>query len=233
MAARTSLSSWWRWVSVGVPAAALMVGLGAGPILAQGPPADAAGDSSKAAADLQKKADAAKKSVEKTKAELNESLALYNGIIQGQEKDPRGAHKKLAKLLEGIQKERTSRAALWDQMQAKSATFFKGWEDEIAKYTSDSIRQVSQQRLDAAKTRYEKMSQALTGAREQYSQFLTNFQDQVTLMGRDLSPEAIAALQGPAAELNAQAEAVKAKASEMMSLAAENRVALTGQAPKK
>jgi hypothetical protein len=233
MAARQSLSSWWRRISVGVPAAALMVGLGAGPILAQGPPAEAARDSSKEAADLQKKADAAKKSVEKTKEQLNQSLALYNGIIQGQEKDPRGAHQKLAKLLEGIQKDRASRAGVWDQMQAKSASFFKGWEAEIAKYTNDSIRQVSQQRLDAAKARYDKMSEALKGAREQYGQFLTNFQDQVTLMGRDLSPEAIAALQGPASELNAQAEAVKAKASEMMTLAAENRVALTGQATKK
>ncbi|HZM70659.1 MAG TPA: DUF2959 family protein [Candidatus Cryosericum sp.] len=213
-------------------AVALMAGLAAGPARAEVASA-AALDSSRKAADLQKKADEAKKSIENTRTELNEALGLYNLIVQGQEKDPRSAHKKLAKILDGIQKERSSRAALWDQMQAKSADFFKGWEAEIGTYTSDSIRQVSQQRLDAAKARYEKMSEALTGARELYSQFLTSFQDQVTLMGRDLGPETIAALQAPAQELNAQAEALKARAAKMITVAQENRVALTGQGAKK
>jgi len=213
-------------------AVALMAGLAAGPARAEVASA-AALDSSRKAADLQKKADEAKKSIENTRTDLNEALGLYNLIVQGQEKDPRSAHKKLAKILDGIQKERSSRAALWDQMQAKSADFFKGWEAEIGTYTSDSIRQVSQQRLDAAKARYEKMSEALTGARELYSQFLTNFQDQVTLMGRDLGPETIAALQAPAQELNAQAEALKARAAKMITVAQENRVALTGQGAKK
>jgi len=213
-------------------AVALMAGLAAGPARAEVASA-AALDSSRKAADLQKKADEAKKSIENTRTELNEALGLYNLIVQGQEKDPRSAHKKLAKILDGIQKERSSRAALWDQMQAKSADFFKGWEAEIGTYTSDSIRQVSQQRLDAAKARYEKMSEALTGARELYSQFLTNFQDQVTLMGRDLGPETIAALQAPAQDLNAQAEALKARAAKMITVAQENRVALTGQGAKK
>ena len=222
----------WRMAGAMAAAVALMAGLAAGPARAEVASA-AALDSSRKAADLQKKADEAKKSIEKTRTELNEALGLYNLIVQGQEKDPRSAHKKLAKILDGIQKERSSRAALWDQMQAKSADFFKGWEAEIGTYTSDSIRQVSQQRLDAAKARYEKMSEALTGARELYSQFLTNFQDQVTLMGRDLGPETIAALQAPAQELNAQAEALKARAAKMITVAQENRVALTGQGAKK
>lgn len=222
----------WRMAGVMAAAVALMAGLAAGPARAEVASA-AALDSSRKAADLQKKADEAKKSIENTRTELNEALGLYNLIVQGQEKDPRSAHKKLAKILDGIQKERSSRAALWDQMQAKSADFFKGWEAEIGTYTSDSIRQVSQQRLDAAKARYEKMSEALTGARELYSQFLTSFQDQVTLMGRDLGPETIAALQAPAQELNAQAEALKARAAKMITVAQENRVALTGQGAKK
>ena len=215
-------------------AVAVIAGFAAGPArAAEQATASASRASSKDAANLQKKADEVRKAIEKTKTDLNQALGVYNGIIQGKEKDPRGAHQKLAKYLDGLQKQRQARAATVDQMQAKSAQFFKAWEAEVASYTSDSTRQVSQQRLDAAKARYDKMSEALKGAREQYSAFLTNFQDQVALMGRDLSPETIAALQAPAQELNAQAEAVKAKAQEMMSIAAENRVALTGQAPKK
>jgi uncharacterized membrane-anchored protein YhcB (DUF1043 family) len=222
----------WRKASALAAVCVLMGGLSAARADDQ-VTAAAAMDSSKAAANLQKKADEVKKQVEKTRTQVNDSLALYNGIVQGQEKDPRKAHQKLSKTLADIQKERQTRAASWDQLQAKSQEFFKGWEGEISKYTSDSIRQVSQQRLDAAKARFDKMSEALKGARETYGQFLTNFQDQVALMGRDLSPEAIAALQGPAAELNAQAETLKAKAQEMMSIAEQNRVAMSGQAGKK
>jgi len=231
-ARRTDLCCW-RAASTMVVAMALMAGLAAGPVLAQEATASAARDASKDAADLQKKADAAKKSVEETRTQLNEALGLYNGIVQGQEKDPRNAHKKLAKILDGVVTKRASNAGAWDQMQAKSVDFFKAWEAELGTISTESIRQVSQQRLDAARGRYEKMSTSLTAAREEYTKFLTNFQDQVTLMGRDLSPEAIAGLQAPATELNAQAEALKARAAEMMTVAAENRVALTGQAPKK
>ena len=232
MKARSKTLWWWRVAPAMVAATALTFGLPSGPIMAGEATAAAARDSSKDAADLQKKADAAKKSVEETRTQLNEALGAYNGIVQGQDKDPRSSHKKLAKILDDVMKKRASNAGLWDQMQAKSADFFKAWETELGTITTESIRQVSQQRLDAAKARYEKLSTNLTAAREEYSKFLTNFQEQVTLMGRDLSPEAIAGLQAPAAELNAQSEAHKARAAEMMAVAAENRVSLTGQAPK-
>jgi len=191
-----------------------------------------AADTAKQSANLQKKADAVKASLQDTSDDLEEAMGLYNSIISGKESKPASAHKKLVGLLDGVMKRREANAGKWEQMKSTSDEFFKGWEAEIGTYTDETMKAAGQQRLDAAKGRYAKLSEALTSARETYGQFLTNFKDQVTFMGRDLSPESLASLQAPAAKLNEDYNTLKTKGEEMRSVMEQNRVALTGQASK-
>src|SRR5262245_32086246 len=182
-------------------------------------------DTAKESEKLQKKADEARTSVDKTRQELESAMELYNSIVGGKNPDARGSHKKLAKIVDGVIAKNTANAGKWDQMKATSAQFIKGWETALASYSDETMKAAGQTRLDAAKERYGKLSDALATARETYGQFRTSLKDQVTFMGRDLSPDALASLQEPAAKLNDQYNTLKAKAEELKGVMDQNRVA--------
>jgi len=189
-------------------------------------------DTAKQSEKLQKKADAVRASLHETSDDLEEAMGLYNSIMSGKESKPRNAHKKLVSLLDGVLQRQEASAAKWGDMEGTSEKFFKGWEEEIDKYQDETLKTAGQERLDAAKARYAKLSDALTGAKDTYGRFLTNFKEQAIFMGRDLSPEALASLQAPATKLNEDYNTLKMKAEEMRGVMDQNRVALTGQASK-
>ena len=57
-----------------------------------------------------------------------------------------------------------------------------------------SFKEMSQKQLDTARARFDTMIARMGEGREAYQPFITSLKDQIQFLGRDLSPEALGAL---------------------------------------
>jgi len=78
-------------------------------------------------------------------------LKSYNAIVGGTSKNATSDYKKLANDLKATDKKIQSASKGTDALGKQSQKFFTQWEKELAEYSSDSMREKSQARLDAAK----------------------------------------------------------------------------------
>jgi ribonuclease HIII len=85
------------------------------------------------------------------------------------------------------------------------------------------------QRLDASKQRYDTMIERMQSASEAYRPLASSLHDQIKLMGFDLSPEAMNALQGPAEELNAMAVELYARIDAVLNQEQQDEATIADQ----
>ena len=90
-------------------------------------------------------------------------------------------------------------------MQKQANKMFANWQEEINAYGNEQMKQLAAERLEGAKTQYDLMVERMKTTGEVYTPFMTSLNDQLVFMSRDLSPEAMAALQPVAQELNTMA----------------------------
>jgi uncharacterized membrane-anchored protein YhcB (DUF1043 family) len=171
-------------------------------------------DAAKQTKELQKAVQKARESLEKTAKDLKKTLETYNGIMGGKEKKVSSAHKDLAKSVDGLIKDKDKNRGRTDAMQTQVEQFFKSWEADLAKMGNEDLKQASQKRLEETRTRYGELRTATDETRKEYDTLLASLSEQVKVLGRDMSSEAIAALQGEAKKVNEQSAALLKKVEE-------------------
>jgi ABC-type transporter Mla subunit MlaD len=157
---------------------------------------------------LVKRAEAVSKSIVEARGELEKALAQYNAIIDGTAKDPRKAHKETVKQLEKTDKKGAEVRKNVDEMDADANVYFSGWSDSLSTISNADLRKRSEERLTATKADYDGIKAAAHKAGASYQKFVPYFRDQLTFLGHDLNPSAVAGLKGDAAKLNAEARTV-------------------------
>ena len=184
----------------------------------------------KEAQNLKKSADAAQQSITDVLDHVEGMLGSYNAIVGGTSKNVQSDYKKLANALNGTDKKIQSAKKGMDSLSKQANKFFIQWEKELAEYSSDSMREKSSARLEAAKEKSRNLAATLGEASAAFGPLMQNLNDQILFLGRDLSPEAIADLQDEAAELNQQAEDVTATVKDLLTKADEQAAALENSA---
>ena len=184
----------------------------------------------KEAQNLKKSADAAQQSITDVLDHVEGMLGSYNAIVGGTSKNVQSDYKKLANALNGTDKKIQSAKKGMDSLSKQANKFFIQWEKELAEYSSDSMREKSSARLEAAKEKSRNLAATLGEASAAFGPLMQNLNDQILFLGRDLSPEAIADLQDEAAELNQQAEDVTATVKDLLTKADEQDAALENSA---
>jgi hypothetical protein len=155
---------------------------------------------------LIKKANAGVESINDTKLQLQKTMEAYNAVLAPDVKDRRDAYKKLQKEVATTEKKRAMVSTRNGEMNVEAGRLFKNWEGSTAAIQDPELRQRSQQRLGQAKARYSEIETNGQGAARLYTPFMKALQDQVTYLGHDLNPEAVATLKPEADKLNAQAK---------------------------
>ena len=155
---------------------------------------------------LIKKANAGVESINDTKLQLQKTMEAYNAVLLPDVKDRRDAYKKLQKEVATTEKKRAVVSTRNGEMNVEAGRLFKNWEGSTAAIQDPELRQRSQQRLGQAKARYSEIETNGQGAARLYTPFMKALQDQVTYLGHDLNPEAVATLKPEADKLNAQAK---------------------------
>jgi hypothetical protein len=137
-------------------------------------------------------------------------------------KDRRDAYKKLQKEMENSEKKRAAVTTKSNEMNAEADKLFKSWEASTAAIGTPDLRQRSEQRLTTAKQRFGEIRTTGQSASALYAPFMKSLQDQVTFLGHDLNPTAVAALKPDAEKLNAQAQELYAAIDKTTAVANSN-----------
>lgn len=162
-------------------------------------------------------------------SELASTIALYNSLIEGEAEKPESTYKKLIKTLEKSEKVAGKTRDRVDKMQNQADKVFSAWTQELESYENEQLKELGIQRLDASKQRYGVMIERMESAGEAYAPLVSSLHDQVKLMGFDLSPEAMSALEGPAQELNAMAEELFARIDAVLNQEQQDEAAIAEQ----
>ena len=154
---------------------------------------------------LIKKANSEVESITDAKLQLQKTVDAYNAVLAPDAKDRRDAYKKLQKEMTTAEKKRAAVLTRSDEVNTEADKLFKSWESSMTTISDPSLRQRSEHRLTTAKQRFGEIRTAGQNAAALYAPFMKTLQDQVTFLGHDLNPGAVAALKPDAEKLNARA----------------------------
>jgi hypothetical protein len=82
-----------------------------------------------------------------------------------------------------------------DAVESVSEALFKEWKAELQQYSSTSLRQDSERKLESTRRQYEQLITAMKRAESKIQPVLTVFHDQVLYLKHNLNAQAIASLQ--------------------------------------
>ena len=162
-------------------------------------------------------------------SELASTVALYNTLVAGEAEKPESTYKKLVKSLEKSEKVAGKTRERVEKMQGQADKVFSAWTQELESYENEQLKELGMQRLDASKQRYGVMIERMQSASEAYRPLVSSLHDQIKLMGFDLSPEAMSALQGPAEELNAMSVELSARIDAVLNQEQQDEAAIADQ----
>src|SRR5262245_9660064 len=154
---------------------------------------------------LIKKANAEVESINDAKAQVQKTMEAYNTVLAPDVKDRRDAYKKLQKEMANADKKRTEVSSRTGEMNAEADRLFKSWQGSTVGISNLDLRKRSEERLQRAQDRFAEIRKAGQSASSLYEPFMKSLQDQVTFLGHDLNPGAVASLKPEAEKLNAQA----------------------------
>jgi hypothetical protein len=155
---------------------------------------------------LTKRAGATVEAIANTKVQLMKTMDVYNGLMADGATDRKGAYKKLQQEMAATEKRRSEIALRADEMKAEAEALFKGWADSTAAIGDADLRKRSEERLAKTKASFAEIGTAGQKATELYGPVMKALQDQVTYLGHDLNPSAVASLKPNAARLNGEAK---------------------------
>ena len=140
------------------------------------------------------------------KKEVGSAMDLYNTLIAAEAKKSESTYKKLTQAISKSEKAADKSGSSIEKMQKQAKKVYSAWEKELEGYENEQLKELGVQRLDASRQTNDAMAEKMKSVGEAYNSFISSLNDQVKFMARDLSPDAMSALQGVAQELNVMAE---------------------------
>jgi DNA repair exonuclease SbcCD ATPase subunit len=178
---------------------------------------------------LLKKANNQIDSIKSAKQQLQKTMDAYNAVLAPDVKDRRDAYKTLQKEMATSEKRRADVTERSTEMNAEADKLFKNWEGSTAAIQSSDLRQRSEQRLKRTQDRFAELRQTGQKAQDIYAPMMKTLQDQVTYLGHDLNPGAVASLKPDADKLNAQAKDLYAAIDRVTDAASTNVARLSAE----
>jgi len=144
-------------------------------------------------------------------------------------KDRRAAYKKLQQEMATSEKKRAEVSSRSMEMNADADQLFKSWEGSTAAIQNADLKQRSEVRLNQTRDRFAELRQIGQNASDLYTPFMKTLQDQVTYLGHDLNPGAVASLKPDADRLNADAKVLYEAIAKVTSAANANIAKLSAE----
>ena len=178
---------------------------------------------------LTKKCGSTVEAIAGTKAQLQKTTDVYNGLMADDAADRKGLYKKLQQEMATADKRRADIDVRSGEMKTEADTLFKSWADSTAAISDASLRKTSEDRLAKTKASYAQIGTVGQKAADLYGPVMKEMQDQVTFLGHDLNPSAVASLKPNAAKVNAHMTELFKSIDDTITTANTNCAALKAQ----
>ena len=169
------------------------------------------------------------KAIADTKLQLRKTMDVYNALMADDAKDRRKLYKSLQKEMDNTEKRRAKIGDEAMKMKTEADTLFAQWAQSAAAIDNADLRKRSEERLSATKASYAEIETVGQKATDLYGPFMKDLQDQVTFLGHDLNPSAVASLKPEAAKLNEKAETLVKSIDDTIATTNEKIAALRPQ----
>jgi hypothetical protein len=176
-----------------------------------------------------KKARATVEAIENSRVQLLKTMDTYNGLMAKDATDRKGAFKKLQQQMAQTEERRAEIAVRAGEMDAEAETLFAGWAKSAAAIGDAELRKRSETRLTAAKASHARIKSVGRMAADAYAPVMKALGDQVTYLGHDLNPSAVASLDADAARLRTAVQELVKKIDDTMLTANSAVAALSPQ----
>jgi hypothetical protein len=93
-------------------------------------------------------------------------------------------------------------------VEQSAETMFAEWEADLSEYTTEALRKSSEEKLAAARSRYEELMTTMNGTEEKMQPILATLRDHVLFLKHSLTSEGVASLQGSVASLQADLDSL-------------------------
>ena len=141
-----------------------------------------------------------------TKLQLTKTMDVYNALMADDATDRKKLYKDLQKEMANTEKQRSEIAKRASAMSIEAETLFKSWEASAAAIESETLRKKSEERLKQTKAAYVEIGSVGQKAAQLYQPVMKTLADQVTYLGHDLNPAAVASLKPDADKLNKEVQ---------------------------
>ena len=140
---------------------------------------------------------------EQTKQQFKSALEQFTAVTNFKGGDLEATYNKLNGEYEASVKKADEVKKRIADIEDVSAALFDEWEAELSQYSNDALRRNSQQKLADTKAHYRQLIAAMRKAESKIEPVLTVFRDQVLYLKHNLNAQAIAALKGQLASVQA------------------------------
>lgn len=133
---------------------------------------------------------------EETKEQFKSALEQFTAATHFSGGDLEATYKRLNETYEAsVNKAEEVRSRIED-IESVSEALFTEWKQEITQYSSASLRQSSQRKLDTTQAHYRQLIASMKQAEAKIEPILRVFRDQVMFLKHNLNARAIASLKG-------------------------------------
>ena len=153
---------------------------------------------------LASRVEAARDSQQEAKEEITDALTEFGRVVSYQGGDLEAQYRKLAAQLEDSEEAAAAVRTRIRDVENVAEALFDEWRDELAQYSSASLRTQSEKQLRETRARYATLIGAMKRAESRLEPALQPLRDQVLFLKHNLNARAIAGLQGEVARVDAQ-----------------------------
>lgn len=157
--------------------------------------------------------------VGKAKLQLQGTLAAYNSLVTQPSKDMKSDHKKLLSAAKDTDRRVDEARMQITKMEAAGAVYFTGRAETIKSIQNAELRDQAQQRLVENQKEYDGVLVSLREAGLSLQTLRTDLDNQITYVGSDLTPSAMASLKPQAEKLNESGAQALAKTDQAIATA--------------
>lgn len=137
----------------------------------------------------------ARDSQEEAKEQFKSALEQFTEVLNFQGGELEEKYKKLNAEYEKSRDKAGAVGKRIDDVKSVAKALFKEWRSELEEYSSDSLRESSEKKLEITQQKYEELIGAMERAESKINPVLTAFKDQVLFLKHNLNAQAIASLQ--------------------------------------
>lgn len=162
----------------------------------------------KQAENLAKKTEESAKAITEARQQIQKTVDQYNALVEGNVEDTKDAYNDLRKEMDRSDDRVEDVRKHVDEMKVEADKYFADWTTSLDGITNPDLRARSEARLKDTRSRYDQVLATAGKAGDTFAPFIQNLRDQVTYLGHDLNPAALASLKGDATKLNTAAQAL-------------------------